>query len=530
MSRRILLAACVVAIAALVGVSNAAVVPLRRDHERYSRRHRHHPSHEAAVADHAAFAAAFGSPLVDVFVNDTIDVNGWIGLKIRKSGNASHVPHDHGAVWYAAGYAEGFALQKRIRQHWINTVQPTPDSVLAPEVEAWLHAHLNFMQGNVARFNQTDAWWKYVGLLLVQISGLTDGYNAALSGSNATNETMTFFDMFVFNFQFELGDVATATSASAPAKSFKYVKGGCTVYVKPTADDLYFSHTTWTEYPTMLRVFRDIDLGDLRIAFTGYPGLIASNDDWYMLSSNLTVAETTELIWKNDLFRDFTIPESVSEFLRVMVAHHVAVDGNSWVNAFRRYNSGTYNNMYMVLDYNKYVPGTPAAQLEDDLLWIVEQLPGVAPIGDVTPMLRKDGYWGSYNRAYYELVFNVSGMREMVARDGEYFLYSQSPRAQIMRYLDGRGVSTLADIQHLLRYNEWQNSSMSVCPGCKNPTTNPMYSIGARGDLVPHAADTDLGVLRDTGLIGPTMAMGATDAKIDHLLPPADGQLQCEHH
>lgn len=42
----------------------------------------------------------------------------------------------------------------------------------------------------------------------------------------------------------------------------------------------------------------------------------------------------------------------------------------------------------MVLDYKLFKPGRP---LRDNLLWVLEQLPGVTQAADVTDVLRKQG-------------------------------------------------------------------------------------------------------------------------------------------
>ena len=49
------------------------------------------------------------------------------------------------------------------------------------------------------------------------------------------------------------------------------------------------------------------------------------------------------------------------------------------------YGLGTYNNQYMVIDLNKVILGV---SLEDDALWIVEQIPGLVIGDDQTPILR----------------------------------------------------------------------------------------------------------------------------------------------
>lgn len=44
-----------------------------------------------------------------------------------------------------------------------------------------------------------------------------------------------------------------------------------------------------------------------------------------------------------------------------------------WINIFKRYNSGTYNNQWTVVDYKLFQPGKELPT--NGLIWILEQLP-----------------------------------------------------------------------------------------------------------------------------------------------------------
>ena len=82
------------------------------------------------------------------------------------------------------------------------------------------------------------------------------------------------------------------------------------------------------------------------------------------------------------------------ESVRIIVANRLAVDGNSWCSFFEKFNSGTYNNQWVILDYKRFEPGKP---LKPDTLWILEQLPGIVEMADMTVLLQDQRYWASYN-------------------------------------------------------------------------------------------------------------------------------------
>lgn len=74
----------------------------------------------------------------------------------------------------------------------------------------------------------------------------------------------------------------------------------------------------------------------------------------------------------------------------------MAYDGSDWAQLFALHNSGTYNNQWMIVDYNKFMPGE---SLKDGLFTVLEQLPGQVRWEDRTDTLRETSYWSSYNIA-----------------------------------------------------------------------------------------------------------------------------------
>merc|ERR1712212_681476 len=75
-------------------------------------------------------------------------------------------------------------------------------------------------------------------------------------------------------------------------------------------------------------------------------------------------------------------PQSVLEGIRSTVANRLATNGHSWADLFSIHNSGTYNNQWMVVDYNKFRPGQ--STLANDLFWVLEQIPGYIQSADLT--------------------------------------------------------------------------------------------------------------------------------------------------
>jgi len=73
----------------------------------------------------------------------------------------------------------------------------------------------------------------------------------------------------------------------------------------------------------------------------------------------------------------------VLEWMRNVVANRLSSTGKEWTDLFKRYNSGTYNNQWMIADYKLFKPGKPLP--DKNLLWVLEQIPGYIHADDQTP-------------------------------------------------------------------------------------------------------------------------------------------------
>jgi hypothetical protein len=78
------------------------------------------------------------------------------------------------------------------------------------------------------------------------------------------------------------------------------------------------------------------------------------------------------------------VPQSLFAWHRVRLANLLAHSAPEWAAVFSQYNSGTYNNQYPVINVGAFQPGKA---LPDDLLWVVEQIPGTVVAGDATELL-----------------------------------------------------------------------------------------------------------------------------------------------
>ena len=234
---------------------------------------------------------------------------------------------------------------------------------------------------------------------------LVDRDVAVLQLTTVLNTCLALYSALQFS-----GDLETLMQAFSDDKLPKVVgSGSCSALVRLTAknEDIYFTHDTWSGFNTMLKVFKRYDLPyttssteDTTVpgsqqSFTSYPGTLYSGEDFYIVhGSGLAMMETTNGYLKTDLPQRLT-PKSVLESVRNMIANRLAVSGIDWCEVFNKNNSGTYNNQWMVLDYNRFHPGVP--HLQPGTFYVLEQMPGKVEYKDMSAYLQQEKYWASYN-------------------------------------------------------------------------------------------------------------------------------------
>ncbi|XP_056131210.1 putative phospholipase B-like 2 [Lampris incognitus] len=422
---------------------------------------------------------------------DDIKNSGWSFLEVTTSRQ-----YNDSIQAYAAGAVEASVTSQLIYKHWMNTLVGycgpfTFESEYCQRLKSYITTNLQWIQEQI-QGRPNVPYWHQVHLALLQLKGLEDSYNEQLSFPK-DSFSINPFGFLLFQMGGDLEDLESALNKSSQTRPLG--SGSCSALIKllPNNKELLVSHDTWNTYQSMLRIMKKYNFafnmspmdssqppGGIQ-AFSSYPGSIFSGDDFYILSSGLVTLETTignsnPALWK------FVNPTgAVMEWLRNIVANRLAATGKEWAEIFSMYNSGTYNNQWMIVDYNKFTPGK--TDITKQLLTVLEQIPGLVVYTDKTPELMEKGYWASYNIPYYVEVFNASGCNELVEKYGPWFSLHQNPRARIFRR-NQTAVTDFDSMVRLMRYNNFKEDPLSRCDGC-NPPANGENAIAARSDLNP---------------------------------------------
>lgn len=444
--------------------------------------------------------------------NATYLTTGWDMLRIDAPSslmNGDTVARDH--AHYAAGYLEGFLTHARILASWHNYVKKENDTCNEnANFTQWVQNHTLYME-ELAK--KGDSYSARLGHLLQQMKGVAAGNAAARIGDElALSES----DIFFMNFMYDADSVVTAVTSKEDLDFYRRYPNldprdnhdHCNALIRTIGHDLFVSHVSWNHFTTMLRQYKTYAF-DSVVSMSGFPGMIFSVDDWYITSKGMAITETTIGVPNEAIYRQNTKPESVSEFLRTMIATYMCDSGRCWTNTFSEHNSGSYNNQWMIVDMKLFKPNVT---IVDDTLWVLEQIPGKIVSADKSDVLRTKGYWASYNIEVFPEIRNLGGANEREARLGTFFSVTESPRAKMFAR-DAPNVHDLAGMKHLMRYNDFEHDDLSLIPNCSDctPAHSAMIAIASRGDLNPPNGESKYGPLERW--VG-QRNHGATDCKI----------------
>ncbi|ESO88915.1 hypothetical protein LOTGIDRAFT_205711 [Lottia gigantea] len=420
--------------------------------------------------------------------NDSLLDIGWSTLDLV----AGYGPHQLDAnIMYSAGFLEGILTARSISQHIQNIrdviFRIKDRSIIEEKLKEYFNKQDKWMRSMIEDKSPQDGFWRHVYYILSQLDGLIAGYQAARELKPSLPK-LEEYDFQMLNSNGDIFDLINIVHPEAipdwrkmnrqEAVQYVHTHGRCSAMVKVLGayENIYMSHSTWFNYGATYRIFkhwnfniRDTQTSSKRLSFSSYPGFLISVDDFYILSSKMVMLQTTNNLFNKTLYK-YCKPESLLAWHRVRIANMMANSGKQWAVSFSRYNSGTYNNQYMIVDL-KNIHLNKA--IEDNALWIIEQIPGLVSSTDVTPILRT-GYWPSYNVPFFEEVYNKSGYPEFVAKHGIDLSYQLAPRAKIFRRDEGK-VTDLETFKHIMRYNDFKTDPYSE--------SDPCNSVCCRGDL-----------------------------------------------
>lgn len=424
------------------------------------------------------------------------ETEGWDYLTVSSNTNKDSNYKDMDKT-YAMGYLEGILSSEQIAHFYenLNALYFKDNGGKMPDdVYDYFKDNLDYVEEEVI-LNELkggkNIYWNHAGYVFSQLRGLVDGYNDNIPQGKAPIDIVEFQVMTAFG---DLDDIPYYKKSNRP--NFKNMTGEeilnyvsyrshCSALIKMADDfsDIWMGHNSWFSYNTMIRIFKeyrfvsnDDSVKGKTVAFSSYPGVLASNDDFYLTSADLYVMETTNSVYNMDIYDKIT-PKGVLTWMKVIIANRLSSTPEEWVQIFKKYNTGTYNNQYQILDLKRV--DLEKKTMENNAFLIVEQLPGNFRQNYETRILKR-GYWPSYNIPFFEDMIELAGYPQLFKEHPELIKikhHFMGSRPSIFRR-DHVKVNSIEDYKDLLTSNNYKTEPFVY--------GSPKHPIAARYDLDPN--------------------------------------------
>ena len=394
---------------------------------------------------------------------------------------------------YAMGFLEGTLTNERIYSHYKNfhnyfLSEYDSNPQIFQFFENFVFQILEYLREKSTENMDKDPFWQFAHYMYQQIKGLHEGYN--ISYISQSEKQLSLAQIYMLAASSDMQDIGSYLFRQLPhfqqmtpeeLERYETLNSHCSAFVKLAKDysDIYFGHNTWTFYSMMIRIFKEYrfvtNKGNEKaktVAFSSYPGGLASSDEFHIMDSNIASMGTSLNILKQELY-DLISYESLGSGIRIMIANRLASSAEEWTKIFQRENSGTCNEQAIILDMNKI--DLKNTKIEDKALMIIEQMPNYTETVDVTDHLR-NGYWPSYNVPFVDKIYKDMGNQVEKISEGVYenVGYTRAPRAKIFKRDQGK-VNSKEEFKKFMRYNDYKNDNLSE--------NDPSKTIASRYDL-----------------------------------------------
>lgn len=394
---------------------------------------------------------------------DSFLETGWSQLEIE-----SQPEYPDNIQAFAAGMLEGALSWHSIYLHWSNTINAECNKdEQSEEFCDWLRRIVMTNVETVKKMadmkSRHDHYWYQIGLFYDQLDGLEFGFRKGVRRSRMEHE-IPMEDFLLMNSAVDIRDLKAYYMNFLDGESglnLEPNKGMVLLKILENTGGLVkilLGHTSDGNYAAMMRVMKKYTLNfhfsetssvdrvipNTNIVFTGYPAVLASLDDFYMLSGKRHKMVAVGIKIQNEnlnLWTKIDLVRSVQLAPRVMAANRLAHSGRVWAKYFARSpatgakqwlivdatrlnrainfsdesaeaDASLLNHIEMVeydeqRDVTKHVNEYVDVDLDETarrttslgkisnggLFWVVDQLPGRLHAEDMTDKIIEDGYW-----------------------------------------------------------------------------------------------------------------------------------------
>uniref|UniRef100_A0A1E1WM03 Phospholipase B-like n=1 Tax=Pectinophora gossypiella TaxID=13191 RepID=A0A1E1WM03_PECGO len=466
-----------------------------------------------------------------------VDTAGWSLLEVETDGS-----YRDEIQAYAAGIVEGALTWSLIHNHLENTIRAkcdnTPLEKQCDKLKDALDKSINIWKSHADDRGSDDPFWHHVSLHYTQIDGISTGWKHGVERSLNEYDT-DISDLYWLNSVAEVAELQHKLNITLEDPVLGHLPGLSSAFlriVNATSDDgtptkkLFVAHNAAGSYSSMTRILKRYKLNyhltsqdsapapGIQVDFSGYPGSVTSQDEFYVLRGNqhrMAVTGTTLKNYNDKLWKEVNITEEVPLGPRVTAANHLATNVSSWGHVLATNNSGTGCKQWLLVDYDRFDRLHDIDALErsgnkevvteisvnndvkhtvrhgpghaSGLLWLVEQVPGLTHARDLSATLLEQGYFATYGLPFIQDIANITHTTKMQELYGDIFSESESPRAVLFK--DGVvNSTTLEGVIKLMRHlNATAFGNDTTCTDevdCVIKDGGYWSVLGVRGDIV----------------------------------------------
>ncbi|KAL4707828.1 hypothetical protein ACJJTC_001774 [Scirpophaga incertulas] len=303
-----------------------------------------------------------------------IDTKGWSLLEVET--DASY-PDEIQA--YAAGIVEGALTWSLIHNHLENTIRArcerTPIKKQCNKLQDALDKSVDVWKTHAAENSGVNPFWHQVSLYYIQISGIFTGWKHGVERSQNEYDT-DISDLFWLNAMGEVKEIQHKLNISLDDVAIDALPDLSSAFLRiinETSNDgtitkkLYLAQNSAGSYTSMTRILKRYKLnyhetsGNTSslvsgriVDFSGYPGSITSQDEYYTITGNdhtIAVAGTPLKNYNSKLWKEVNITHDVPLGPRIVAANHLANNVSSWAHILASSNSGTGSKQWLVVDF-----------------------------------------------------------------------------------------------------------------------------------------------------------------------------------
>lgn len=374
---------------------------------------------------------------------------GWGYLEIETSPNYPDMVQA-----YQAGFLEGTICSDLIYNYWEKYIIKSnlTEQDYYPELMNFFHKNTEWLLHGIKAYQRFPTWL-HLCLLYKQIEGIYQAMIKAYPHSN-----ITYTQLILLHAIDELPEILTGLEMRQASFGMDFgtsiVKrhigyNESTVFVlhsKAYVDNVRFQKKYILPYNTA-SVGLDHKLSSYMLIFTSLPGIVTSEDGFYLSSANLVVTRTAiDTAFRVKISEDYHIHLG---FPRAFIATRLANTSRQWFVELCCFTGSTYSSEYTVLDYNRINNDELRNSL--DTVMLAYDIPGNRKHLPVGVEFLSGKVITCINVPKSTGVYQVTNQDKNVLKYGVLYSYGSSPRLlKVQIYED-----TITSLDALLKIGQF---------------------------------------------------------------------------